>query len=129
VKWVVVPLKRLGSKLKLLPHCQKQLIEGFGAGGDLIRFQPADRRLLRAHPPSQPLLADSMADACGADQFPRGHQGDYNEFVMNYGLARPPVRPTKACQAGLGLKRGPWRKKPTESQKLHEPVMSFQENQ
>ena len=36
---------------------------------------------------------------------------------------------TKALQAGFGLKAAPSWKRPTESQKLQSPWMSFQENQ
>ena len=36
---------------------------------------------------------------------------------------------TKACQAGFGRNARPWRKSPTESQKLQSSGASFQLNQ
>lgn len=85
---VVVPLGPLDTEPKVLPHRSCEQLQGLDAGRDLVRLEPADRRLAAADPPRQPLLTEAVAESNFANQLTRSHSINYNEYVMNYRLTR-----------------------------------------
>jgi len=70
---VVIPLERLSRQLEALAHRVQDQFKSLDAWRIPVRFQPAYRRLLRAHPTGQPLLAEPVTQTRLPNQFTWSH--------------------------------------------------------
>ena len=87
------------------------------------RSRAADRRP-RSRTPTRARIAALLAETA-RHPAPGGRAGR----LSAQGRTWPRLIATKARHEGFGLNASPSRKRPTESQKLQSPWMSFQENQ